>query len=464
MAKILFYLIVLFPIFTHAGPRAEYLQSDLDTYVHSGDASSNYVIKQVKEFDEYFIYSIKMNSQNFLQKKDVNQTTWSHWLTVIEPKKVKVETALLVIGAGDTNDPLPKTQNELIQLALASNSIVSELRATPNQPLKFSDESFPRWEDAIIAYTWNKFFLTGDSRWPARMAMTKSAIAAMDTIQIVFKKNNIKDFVVTGASKRGWTTWTAAATDSRVIAIIPLVIDMLNIKPSFEHHWQAYGFWAPAVQDYVDINIMDWWGSLESEALFKLVDPFSYKDRYQFPKYIINAAGDEFFIPTSSQFYYGQLPGEKHIRYVPNVGHSLNGSYILESILSFYMSILNKTSRPKYNFNFLENGQIEFISENQPTAVKIWWADNSIARDFRIDVIGKSWKSELITINSEGKYVSSIEGPNKGWRAYFLEAQYNTSSSIPFVVTSEVKVSPDILPFKYIDPINPKGFLSKNLE
>ena len=87
MAKILFYLIVLFPIFTHAGPRAEYLQSDLDTYVHSDDASFNYVIKQVKEFDEYFIYSIKMNSQNFLQKKDVNQTTWSHWLTVIEPKR-----------------------------------------------------------------------------------------------------------------------------------------------------------------------------------------------------------------------------------------------------------------------------------------------------------------------------------------------------------------------------------------
>ena len=191
MAKILFYLIVLFPIFTHADPRTEFLQSDLDAYVHSDDASFKYVIKQVKEFDEYFIYSIKMNSQNFLQKKDVNQTVWSHWLTVIEPKKVKVETSLLVIGAGDTNDPLPKTQNELIQLALASNSIVGELRAIPNQPLKFSDESFPRWEDAIIAYTWNKFFLTGDSRWPARMAMTKSAIAAMDTIQIVFKKNNI---------------------------------------------------------------------------------------------------------------------------------------------------------------------------------------------------------------------------------------------------------------------------------
>jgi len=461
MQRILISLIVFFPIFTQADPRSEYLQTDLDAYVHKDDASFNYVIEKVQEFDGYFVHSIRMNSQNFLQSKDVNKTSWSHWLTVIEPKEVKAETALLVISSGDTNDPLPKAQDALIEIALASNSLVAELKAIPNQPLKFSDESFDRWEDAIIAYTWNKFFLTGETRWPARMAMTKSAIAAMDTIQVVFKRNNVNSFVVTGASKRGWTTWTAAATDNRVIAIIPLVIDMLNIKPSFEHHWQAYGFWAPAIQDYVDMNTMDWWGSPEAEALFKLVDPYSYKDRYQFPKYIINAAGDEFFIPTSSQFYYDQLPGEKHIRYVPNVGHSLNGSYIIEAIASFYISILNSSPRPEYSWNFLENGQIEFTSDNQPSEVKLWWADNPSSRDFRLDVIGKSWKSKSIKINAEGKYISSIDKPEEGWRAYFVEAIYG-SNSLPFIITSEVKVSPDILPFEYIDPINPKGFISSN--
>ena len=461
MQRILFFLIVIFPIFIQADPRSEYLQTDLDTYVHKDDASFNYVIEKVQEFDGYFVHSIRMNSQNFLQSKDVNKTSWSHWLTVIEPKEVKAETALLVISSGDTNDPLPKAQDALIEIALASNSLVAELKAIPNQPLKFSDESFDRWEDAIIAYTWNKFFLTGETRWPARMAMTKSAIAAMDTIQVVFKRNNVDSFVVTGASKRGWTTWTAAATDNRVIAIIPLVIDMLNIKPSFEHHWQAYGFWAPAIQDYVDMNTMDWWGSPEAEALFKLVDPYSYKDRYQFPKYIINAAGDEFFIPTSSQFYYDQLPGEKHIRYVPNVGHSLNGSYIIEAIASFYISILNSSPRPEYSWNFLKNGQIEFTSDNQPSEVKLWWADNPSSRDFRLDVIGKSWKSKSIKINAEGKYISSIDKPEEGWRAYFVEAIYG-SNPLPFIITSEVKVSPDILPFEYIDPINPKGFISSN--
>ena len=461
MQRILISLIVFFPIFIQADPRSEYLQTDLDAYVHKDDASFNYVIEKVQEFDGYFVHSIRMNSQNFLQSKDVNKTSWSHWLTVIEPKEVKAETAMLVISSGDTNDPLPKAQDALIEIALASNSLVAELKAIPNQPLKFSDESFDRWEDAIIAYTWNKFFLTGETRWPARMAMTKSAIAAMDTIQVVFKRNNVNSFVVTGASKRGWTTWTAAATDNRVIAIIPLVIDMLNIKPSFEHHWQAYGFWAPAIQDYVDMNTMDWWGSPEAEALFKLVDPYSYKDRYQFPKYIINAAGDEFFIPTSSQFYYDQLPGEKHIRYVPNVGHSLNGSYIIEAIASFYISILNSSPRPEYSWNFLENGQIEFTSDNQPSEVKLWWADNPSSRDFRLDVIGKSWKSKSIKINAEGKYISSIDKPEEGWRAYFVEAIYG-SNSLPFIITSEVKVSPDILPFEYIDPINPKGFISSN--
>ncbi len=461
MHRILFSLIVFFPIFTQADPRSEYLQTDLDAYVHKDDTSFNYVIEKVQEFDSYFVHSIRMDSQNFLQSKDVNKTSWSHWLTVIEPKEVKAETALLVISSGDTNDPMPKAQDALIEIALASNSLVAELKAIPNQPLKFSDESFDRWEDAIIAYTWNKFFLTGETRWPARMAMTKSAIAAMDTIQAVFKRNNVNSFVVTGASKRGWTTWTAAATDNRVIAIIPLVIDMLNIKPSFEHHWQAYGFWAPAIQDYVDMNTMDWWGSPEAEALFKLVDPYSYKDRYQFPKYIINAAGDEFFIPTSSQFYYDQLPGEKHIRYVPNVGHSLNGSYIIEAIASFYISILNSSPRPEYSWNFLENGQIEFTSDNQPSEVKLWWADNPSSRDFRLDVIGKSWKSKSIKINAEGKYISSIDKPEEGWRAYFVEAIYG-SNSLPFIITSEVKVSPDILPFEYIDPINPKGFISSN--
>ena len=42
------------------------------------------------------------------------------------------------------------------------------------------------------------------------------------------------------------------------------------------------------------------------------------------PKLLVNAAGDQFFIPTSSQFYFDELPGEKYLRYVPNADHNVS--------------------------------------------------------------------------------------------------------------------------------------------
>ena len=51
----------------------------------------------------------------------------------------------------------------------------------PNQPLTFAGETRGRTEDAMIAYTWDKFLNGGDDNWPARLPMTKSAVRAMDT-------------------------------------------------------------------------------------------------------------------------------------------------------------------------------------------------------------------------------------------------------------------------------------------
>jgi PhoPQ-activated pathogenicity-related protein len=58
----------------------------------------------------------------------------------------------------------------------------------------------------------------------------------------------VDKFVLGGASKRGWTAWTTAAVDDRVVAIIP--VDLLNLEPSFEHHYRSYGFWAPAIAEF----------------------------------------------------------------------------------------------------------------------------------------------------------------------------------------------------------------------
>ena len=52
----------------------------------------------------------------------------------------------------------------------------------PNEPLMFAGETTNRTEDAIIAYSWDKYLRTGDARWPAQLPMTKAAVRAMDTV------------------------------------------------------------------------------------------------------------------------------------------------------------------------------------------------------------------------------------------------------------------------------------------
>ena len=45
--------------------------------------------------------------------------------------------------------------------------------------------------------------------------------------------------------------------------MVPVVIDLLNIETSFEHHYRAYGFWAPAIAAYQASGIMRWAGTAE---------------------------------------------------------------------------------------------------------------------------------------------------------------------------------------------------------
>src|SRR5262249_2535062 len=273
--------------------------------------------------------------------------------------------------------------------ALATKSVVTELRMVPNQPLVFVGDGQKRSEDAIIAFCWDKYLRTGDERWPTRLPMTKAAVRAMDTVPAFCAGKSgaeikVDSFVVAGGSKRGWTTWTTAAMDKRVVAIVPIVIDMLNVEPSFIHHWEAYGFYAPAVGDYTALGIMDWQGTKEYRNLMRIEEPFEYRDRLTMPKFIINATGDQFFLPDSSQFYFSQLPGTKYLRYVPNGDHSLKDTDAFESLVACYSAVLKNTPLPRFSWESAGDG-LRVHAVDKPSAVKLWEATNPNARDFRVE-------------------------------------------------------------------------------
>ena len=116
------------------------------------------------------------------------------------------------------------------------------------------------------------------------------------------------------------------------------------------------------------------------------------------PKYIVNATGDQFFLPDSSQFYCDELPGPKYLRYVPNAEHSLKGTDVPFTLLSFYNAVINGTKLPVYS---LEGAGRTIRSWSPPTRkpkeVKLWYATNPKTRDFRVDKIGRVWKSEPLS-------------------------------------------------------------------
>ena len=95
------------------------------------------------------------------------------------------------------------------------------------------------------------------------------------------------------------------------------------------------------------------WRKLEN-----LVDPYFYRDRLTMPKFIMNASGDQFFLPDSSQFYFADLTGDKYLRYVPNADHSLDDTDAVESLLAFYLTVLHNKPRPVMSWTFEEDGAI----------------------------------------------------------------------------------------------------------
>ena len=257
-------------------------------------------------------------------------------------------TAALEIGGGSNSSTPPSAADATgVQTALALGAITVVLPTVPNEPLTFAGETSPRTEDQIIAYTFNQYLNGGDQDWPLLLPMVKSAVRAMDTTQAFVAAQSggalhVDDFIVSGGSKRGWTTWLTPAVDARVRAIVPFVYDISNFAENVPHLKDTYvgvtqnvvGGYPVAVQDYTNFDIFDRLSTPVGQALNQIDDPFTYFGRptYDIPKYLVYATGDQFFVPNASQYYFGALPGQNYLRYVPNTGHSLNADAVTGAI------------------------------------------------------------------------------------------------------------------------------------
>ena len=135
-----------------------------------------------------------------------------------------------------------------------------------------------------------------------------------------------------------------------------------------QHHAAVYGFWATAIGNYYQHNILQRPRHPRMRELHRIEDPYYYRDRLTMPKYIVNGSGDQFFCPDSSQFYFDDLKGEKHLRYVPNTDHGVDSSIdAVTSIVAFYQMIIAGKPRPELTWTFEDDGSIR-VTERHDAA------------------------------------------------------------------------------------------------
>ncbi len=430
-------------------------KTPLDDYVAKPDPTYSWRLVRTIPGDGCTTFVLDLKSQSWRAPPEVDRSVWQHWVVVTKPDVVKHDTAFLRIGGGANDGKVPdKPEPRDVLTATATHTVVAELRMVPNQPLTFNGDGHPRKEDDLIAYCQIKFLDTGDPTWLPRLPMVKSAVRAMDAVTEFLAgeqggKTAVKHFVVAGGSKRGWTTWLTGAVDRRVVAIVPIVIDVVNVRACKENHFAAYGFWAKAVGDYTRHKVHERFDTPQYAELLRIVDPYSYRDRLTLPKFIVNSAGDQYFPPDSSKFYYPGLKGPKYLRYVPNTKHDLKGSDAVESVAAFYQAVLTGVALPRYSWKVEPDGSIRVETPDKPREVNLWQATNPKARDFRLDTIGPAYKQSRLEDRGGGVYVARVPTPAEGWTAYFAELVFDSGGKYPYKFTTQVHVLPDKLPHSF---------------
>jgi PhoPQ-activated pathogenicity-related protein len=457
----------------------------LDAYVAEPDPNYSYTYRDTRHGVGYSVHVLDMVSQEWRTLAEVDRLIWEHELLIAVPWVLHSgndDTAILIVNGGGNDTSGSANSDELMGVvANVTGSVVAMISQVPNQPLRFADEAEAREEDALLAYGMDKYLKTGDPQWLVHFPMTKAVVRALDTVQDFADEGlsvwpeppRIGEFILVGGSKRGWATYLAAAVEagqggaSRVKAIVPASIDLLNLDDQFLHHWNAYGFYAPAVQDYADLKLPCRAATPAGQEMLQLIDPYAYRERLTMPKLVLNSAGDQFFLPDSSQFYFGDLPGPTRLRYTLNTDHSQAQDLpsVILPTLSWLSDVLDDKASPNVEWSLEPDGAIWVRTDTEPKRVRLWQATNPHARDFRLESIGEAWTSTELAPSADGEYRGYVAPPPQGWTAFTVELTFPGSTVVPTplesdqIFTTDVRVLPDVYPGVALDCGEPTAVL-----
>ena len=407
------------------------VSSPLQDYLAIPD--SVYSWKLIEKIDNPLgkIYDVELTSQAWMDM------TWKHVMMVYEPKQLthKDHVLLFITGGGQLNKPNDGDRVMGLMMAQLCGARVAMLHQVPNQPLLGG-----RTEDDLITDTFLFQLATGDKRWPLLFPMVKSAVRAMDCVEQLATQewgSSVKGFVVTGASKRGWTTWLTGASDKRVIGIAPIVIDTLNFPKQMDYQMETWGRYSEQIEDYERKGLIKHLKEDPDFPLWRWVDPWFYRANLTLPKLIINGTNDRYWTVDALNLYWDDLSGVKYIRYVPNAGHNLGGGRegALTTLAVFFQHVADGKPGPSVDWTHETAGdvyQLKIKSNVAPTSVRVWSALSG-TKDFR----ESKWTSKTIK-DVGGTFVGEVAKPEQGHVALYGEVVFSAYGH-EYSVTTQIR-------------------------
>ena len=412
----------------------------LADYVTLKDDSYKWVKRSEGELAGTRYVEIILTSQTW---KDI---VWKHQLFILKPEKCNAASkhALLFITGGGWKDELaapgasklPREAPLFAEMANRLETPIAILLHVPQQPI-FDGKK----EDQIIAYTFAQYLKTEDPTWPLLLPMVKSAVRGMDTTQAVAKSEwnlEIDTFTVSGASKRGWTTWLTGAVDKRATAIAPMVIDTLQMDKQMDLQKASFGDLSEEISEYKELSLDKFVNTPKGQNLLKIVDPYRYRAVFTQPKLIILGTNDPYWPLDALNLYYDDLPGEKYILYCPNNVHGLKDyGRIFGSLSALHHRIISNKKLPQMKWDFAEaDGKLSLhlTSDVKPSKVTTW-STSAATRDFR----RSEWKSSD-SVSDGDRFVSTLIVPAKGYAAMFAEAVFEDGTSLPYFLSTNLRI------------------------
>ena len=402
---------------------------------------ANYVARPEPEYGWRKVHSRRVMGTTEHRLLLTSQTwqgiTWKHYLQIFEPNRLE-ETGkiLLFVTAGNTGE-VPSVSYDFMGAGAAKHTgaRIAILHQVPNQPLLGNHV-----EDDLITESWLRYLQTGDANWPLLFPMVKSAVKAMDALEEFVagsSDHEVDGFVITGASKRGWTSWLAPSVDERIIATAPVVIDVLNFRPQMIGQLNSWGEFSEQIQDYTNKGLVKLENESELETRLRIMmDPYTYHREVEIPKLMVIATNDRYWVIDSLNIYWDELVGPKSVSYVPNTGHSLSGELVpvMKTISAFFKRVVSDQPMPAFNWKHddHEGGyRLTITGQDLPRSARLWTA-HSESLDFR----DARWIPRRLR-KLDGTITAEVSKPRSGHVAFYTtlsfrdrNLRYNLSTQI----------------------------------